>query len=208
MQVERYRIILTGWVVSGHHTRDVVAELSRLFRISEEKVRPLLAGEPSIIRRDLTLEKAEHLRNKIEQRGAVCNIKLVMRDEYEDRGFSMESTGILEPDLNMDSTQFVSLTADSVPSSRVKKKSVEQQVIKPVAPAVPKPTKVSASKRQKGRGVIPKVLFAVVIVAVLVGGYLYIYSGERVSDQVPKIFTFSPAKGESPADGKGKVVHP
>ncbi|MEJ2529978.1 MAG: hypothetical protein P8Z39_07910, partial [Gammaproteobacteria bacterium] len=114
MQVERYRIILTGWVVSGYQTRDVIAGLSRLFRIPEEKVRPLLAGEPSIIRRDLTLEKAEHLRNKIEQRGAVCSIKLVMRDECEDRGFSMGGSGSLEPDLNMDSTQFVALTADSV----------------------------------------------------------------------------------------------
>ncbi len=46
MQVERYRIILTGWVMSGYQTRDVIAELSHLFKIPEERIRPLLVGEP------------------------------------------------------------------------------------------------------------------------------------------------------------------
>jgi len=115
MQVERYRIVLTGWTMSGYQTHDVVTELSRLFKIPEGQIRPLLTGEPSIIRRDLTLEKAERLRNKIEQRGAVCSLKRVLRDEVHMRpdSDSFEHTGMLEPDLNMESTQFI--LADTPP---------------------------------------------------------------------------------------------
>jgi hypothetical protein len=109
MQVERYRIVLTGWTMSGHQTQEVVAELSRLFKLPESRIRPLLVGEPSIIRRDLTLEKAEHLRNKIEKRGAVCSLKRVVREKSNMRpeSDSFDQTGMLEPDLNMESTQFV-----------------------------------------------------------------------------------------------------
>jgi hypothetical protein len=109
MQVERYRIVLTGWTMSGHQTQDVVAELSHLFKIPESRIRPLLVGEPSIIRRDLTLEKAERLRNKIEKRGAVCSLKRVVREvkEITPEADSFDHTGMLEPDLNMESTQFV-----------------------------------------------------------------------------------------------------
>ncbi len=107
MQVERYRIVLTGWVMSGRQTQEVVTELSHLFKIPESRIRPLLVGEPSIIRRDLTLEKAERLRNKIEKRGAVCSLKRVVRNVSELRSDDHEYTGILEPDLNMESTQFI-----------------------------------------------------------------------------------------------------
>ncbi len=109
MQVERYRIVLTGWTMSGHQTQKVITELSRLFKIPEDRVRPLLIGEPSIIRRDLTLEKAEHLRNKIEQRGAVCSLKRVVRNEVDLRQDtdSFDHRVMMEPDLNMESTQFI-----------------------------------------------------------------------------------------------------
>lgn len=72
MQVERYRIVLTGMTIPGFKTQEVIVELSCLFKISVEKIRPLLVGEPSIIRRDLTLEKAERLRDKIERRGQLA----------------------------------------------------------------------------------------------------------------------------------------
>ncbi len=108
MQVERYRIVLTGMTIPGFKTQEVIVELSCLFKISVEKIRPLLVGEPSIIRRDLTLEKAERLRDKIERRGAACSLKKVVREESNLRTGSgaIEQTGILEPDLNMESTQF------------------------------------------------------------------------------------------------------
>ncbi len=109
MQVERYRIVLTGWVMTGRQTHEVITELSRLFKIPESRIRPLLVGEPSIIRRDLTLDKAERLRNKIEKRGAVCSLKRVMREEDDHRlkRDSFVHTEMLEPDLDMESTQFV-----------------------------------------------------------------------------------------------------
>lgn len=111
MQVERYRIVLTGMTLPGFNTQEVIVELSCLFKISVERIRPLLVGEPSIIRRDLTLEKAERLRNKIERRGAACSLKKIMREESKLRtgAGGVESTGILEPDLNMESTQFTML---------------------------------------------------------------------------------------------------
>jgi hypothetical protein len=122
MQVERYRIVLTGMTMPGHKTQEVIVKLSGLFKISEERIRPLLVGEPSIIRRDLTLEKAQHLCNKIERRGAECSLKKVVREESKLRigsGDGIEQTGILEPDLNMESTQFTMI--EDAPSS-VKKK--------------------------------------------------------------------------------------
>ncbi len=67
--------------IPGFKTQEVIVELSCLFKISVEKIRPLLVGEPSIIRRDLTLEKAERLRDKIERRGAACSLKKVVREE-------------------------------------------------------------------------------------------------------------------------------
>jgi len=123
MQVERYRIVLTGFTMSGYQTSDVVAELSHLFRIPEAQIRPLLIGDSSIIRRDLTREKAEHLRNKIEVRGAVCSLKRVMRDEVHARpeSDSLEHAGVLEPDLNMESTQFV--LTDGPPQGPVRLKA-------------------------------------------------------------------------------------
>lgn len=42
MQVERYRIVLTGWVLTGYQIQEVVADLSHLFRIPQDRIRPLL----------------------------------------------------------------------------------------------------------------------------------------------------------------------
>jgi hypothetical protein len=102
----------------GFNTQEVIVELSCLFRISVERIRPLLVGEPSIIRRDLTLEKAERLRNKIERRGAACSLKKVVREESRLRTGTagIETTGILEPDLNMESTQFTMLEEPPSPA--------------------------------------------------------------------------------------------
>ena len=106
----------------GFNTQEVIVELSCLFRIPVERIRPLLVGEPSIIRRDLTLEKAERLRNKIERRGAGCSLKKIVREESRLRTGSggIESTGILEPDLNMESTQFTMLEEPPSPARQRK----------------------------------------------------------------------------------------
>jgi hypothetical protein len=119
MQVERYRIVLTGMTKPGFKTQEVIVELSCLFKIPVDRVRPLLVGEPSVIRRDLTLEKAEHLLSKIERRGAECSLKKVVREENKLRtgsGGGIEQTGILEPDLNMESSQFVLIEDDQKPA--------------------------------------------------------------------------------------------
>ncbi len=195
MQVERYRIILTGWVMSGYQTRDVIAELSRLFKIPEDRIRPLLVGEPSVIRRDLTLEKAERLRNKIEQRGAVCSIKRLLREEGVDSPCDMESTGILVPDLNMDSTQFVSIQQDSISYK--------------LEPFVPRGSMQNIkSRRKKEWRFASIVLLAGVLVTAMVWSYFYLYPESYSSNLTPRVFTFSPAKGVDSAENERKNARP
>ncbi len=181
MQVERYRIVLAGWVVSGRQTREVVTELSRLFKIPESKVRPLLAGRSSIIRRDLTLEKAERLRNKIEQRGAVCSLKLVMRYEDQLQGQDSEHMDFPEPDLNMESTQFV-LTDE------FKKKS-------PLMPPMFTPKKAEVKRRSQYWS-SALLLFVILFVAVA-WGVLQLRADKEGAEAVYDVFTLSPAKDEA-----------
>lgn len=191
MQVERYRIILTGWVMSGRQTGEVAKELSRLFKIPESRVRPLLEGSPSIIRRDLTLEKAEHLRNKIEQRGAVCSLKKVVRDEAQLRPYNLDSSGFLEPDLNMESTQFI-MTGKF------------QGAVTP-PPNMYGPRKIKI-KRQKRGTRLPTLLLVLVVSAALAWGLFQLYVDRTDTKATQGVFTFSPAKDETKGEEtKGSI---
>ncbi len=173
MQVERYRIVLTGMVVSGYQTQDVVADLSRLFRITQDRVMPLLAGEPSIIRRDLTLEKAVRLRNKIEQRGAICNLKVVLRDESEVQENDMEATGILQPDLDVEQTQVV----------------LDTQILESIAP------RPSLMESQRGSwGLISAVFLATVLAIGVTWHYVTPSQSAQHADPGSRVVTFSPEK--------------
>ncbi len=178
-QVERYRIVMTGWVISGFQTQDVVTDLCRLFGMPEDRVRGMLMGEPSVIRRDLVFERAVYLRNKIEQRGAVCNLQLVMRDASADYQSKMEVTGILEPDLNMEKTQFI-------PTEMVSQSVAPQPVVSECQ---------KAESKQGSWGLILGAVLAVVLVLGLVWVYLNPPENRPSSNLISKVYTFAPAKG-------------
>jgi len=185
VQVERYRIILTGMVISGYQTQDVVADLSRLFRITQDRVMPLLAGEPSMIRRDLILEKAVRLRNKIEQRGAVCNLRVVLRDESEVCHDQLEATGILEPDLDMEQTQLI----------------LTEETLESIAPKPPLFKSQRAESQRGSWGLISVVLLATVLVTVMAWDYFNPSQNGHHSDPASRVFTFSPAKSAGRTEG-------
>lgn len=77
MSEQVYQIIITGKLLEGHSYDEVESALCRLLKLPVEKVRYLLRGERSRIKKVLPLETAERLQKKIEQRGAECQIELV-----------------------------------------------------------------------------------------------------------------------------------
>ncbi len=178
-QVERYRIVLTGWVISGFKTQDVVVDLCLLFRMPKDRVRGLLMGDPSIIRRDLVFERAVRLRNKIEQRGAVCNLQLVLRDASADYRSEMEATGILKPDLSMEQTQFV-------PAEQVSQLVALQ-------PVVSEPERAESKSGSWGK--IAAVVLAGALILAVAWGYLGSHQNGYSSNLIPKLYTLAPPKG-------------
>ncbi|MCP3670118.1 MAG: hypothetical protein GY814_06720 [Gammaproteobacteria bacterium] len=179
-QVERYRIVLTGWVISGFKTQDVVADLCSLFRMPEDGVRELLMGEPSIIRRDLLLERAERLRNKIERRGAVCNLQLVLRDATADYQSEIEIEGVFGSNLNIEKTEFIPVEQSS-------------QFVAPQLVA-------SESKREESEPSSRSLVVVAVLISVLIlaaaWGYLGLPKNKHSPSPIPKIYTLAPAKGQ------------
>ncbi len=184
-QVERYRIVLTGWVISGFKTQDVVVDLCLLFRMPKDRVRGLLMGDPSIIRRDLVFERAVRLRNKIEQRGAVCNLQLVLRDATADYRSEMEATGILKPDLSMEQTQFV-------PAEQVSQLVALQ-------PVVSEPERAESKSGSWGK--IAAVVLAGALILAVAWGYHGPDQNRYSSNFIPKVYTMSPAKGAVSGSG-------
>ncbi len=184
-QVERYRIVLTGWVISGFKTQDVVADLCLLFRMPKDRVRGLLMGEPSIIRRDLIFERAVRLRSKIEQRGAVCNLLLVLRDATADNRSEVEATGFLKPDLSMEQTQFI-------PTEQASQLVALQ-------PEVSEPER--AERKSGSWGEIAAVVLAGALILATVWGYHGPDQNRYSSNFIPKVYTMSPAKGAVSGSG-------
>jgi len=138
-----------------------------------------------MIRRELTLEKAVRLRNKIEQRGAVCNLKVVLRDESEVCRNKMETTDILEPDLDMEQTQLL----------------LTEEILESIAPK-PQLFKSQRAESQRGSwGLISVVLLATVLVTVMAWDYFTPSQNGHHSDLASRVFTFSPAKSAGRTEG-------
>jgi len=81
-----YQLIITGKLLEGHSYDEVESALCRLLKLPVEKVRYLLRGERSRIKKTLPLEKAERLQKKIEQRGAECQIEEVSSSGADSAG--------------------------------------------------------------------------------------------------------------------------
>ena len=79
-----YRVILDGYLLPGNDEEEVVARLSRLFGSNDEKIRTMLDGEPTVIKRRLTKNKAYQYLRTINNAGAACHIdKLLATDPEE-----------------------------------------------------------------------------------------------------------------------------
>jgi len=68
-------LILTGSILPGHHSADVVQALSRLMGLPEEKVLPLLAGKETVVRRNLEATKAPRYLHALRQAGAEARVE-------------------------------------------------------------------------------------------------------------------------------------
>ncbi|MES9843806.1 MAG: hypothetical protein ABW131_04095 [Candidatus Sedimenticola sp. 6PFRAG5] len=77
MAEQKFRLTLTGRIVEGFEHKEVAEALGKLLKVSIDQARGMLQGRRSRIRAELTLEKAEHLQQKLMDRGAVCNLSPV-----------------------------------------------------------------------------------------------------------------------------------
>ncbi|MET0014307.1 MAG: hypothetical protein ABW085_03595 [Sedimenticola sp.] len=84
MTEQKFRLTLTGRVLEGFERKDVEAALAKLLSMSVEQARGMLQGERSRIRKELSLEKAEHLMQKITKRGAECTLSPVVSDASDE----------------------------------------------------------------------------------------------------------------------------
>ena len=93
MDTQKFRIVLSGKPRDGFN-RDVVAEsLSGLLRISLEQALGMLDGKRSRMRKELELEKAEQLQEKLVTRGVVCAIEPVLSLQQASSDQSSEESG-------------------------------------------------------------------------------------------------------------------
>ncbi|MES9938729.1 MAG: hypothetical protein ABW153_19955 [Sedimenticola sp.] len=80
MTEQKFRLTLTGRVLEGFERKEVEEALGKLLSMPVDQVRGMLQGERSRIRKELSLEKAEHLMQKITKRGAECTLSPVVSD--------------------------------------------------------------------------------------------------------------------------------
>ena len=97
----------------------------------------------------------------------------------------------------MDSTQFMSLTEDSVP-----------YVQKPADSKISRRNIGGSLWDQKNWRLVSVELLAGVLATVTVWGYLYLYPDRNSSNPTPRVFTFSPAKGVDAPESERKIVRP
>jgi hypothetical protein len=81
MSESKYQLILSGQLIDGFDYEEAVSNLGHLLKLPDEQVRKLLQGEKSHIRKLLDHEKAEHLRQKLVDRGVECSIEAVSLDQ-------------------------------------------------------------------------------------------------------------------------------
>lgn len=92
MDAQKFRIVLSGKPRDGFN-RDTVAEsLSGLLRIPLEQALGMLGGERFRIRKELGLEKAEQLQEKLVTRGVACAIEPVLAKQHAASDHAIEES--------------------------------------------------------------------------------------------------------------------
>ncbi|MCP3662046.1 MAG: hypothetical protein GY696_06045 [Gammaproteobacteria bacterium] len=72
MEEQKYRLMLTGQVLEGVDLDHAVKKLGALLRIQPDQARKMLSGKRSILQKELSRERAEHMQQKLERRGVDC----------------------------------------------------------------------------------------------------------------------------------------
>ncbi|MCB1858417.1 MAG: hypothetical protein KDI63_09100 [Gammaproteobacteria bacterium] len=77
MNTEQFYLVLSGNILDGYKSSEVVPALGRLLRMPDDRVRDMLQGRPSRIRKALEKDKALRMMAKILACGAGCDFELV-----------------------------------------------------------------------------------------------------------------------------------
>ena len=72
---EKFSVILTGKLANGFELSQVKSNISRVFKLTPEKVERLLSGKPVALKRGVDKAQAIKLRNAIARAGALGVIK-------------------------------------------------------------------------------------------------------------------------------------
>ncbi len=82
MSEELYKIVLTGYYhvdITGYKTHKgeyyIEKDFARLFNITPQKARELIQNSPTEVKKNITIEEANHFRDKIESVGVSCQIQ-------------------------------------------------------------------------------------------------------------------------------------
>lgn len=74
MPDDLYRVVLNGYQ-TGKGEYYIEVDLAKLFKITPEKARELLKSAPTIIKENLSLEKANQYKKAIDKTGASCDVE-------------------------------------------------------------------------------------------------------------------------------------
>jgi ribosomal protein L7/L12 len=69
-----YRVVMDGYMLADTDKSQVVQKLKRLFGTSEEKIKAMFDGQPTVIKTQLSKSKAYQYVRTISHAGAACHI--------------------------------------------------------------------------------------------------------------------------------------
>ena len=72
---QRYMVVMDGTVMVGAESETVIKKLSRLFGSEPENVEAMLRGEPLVIKKNLTAQRAHQYFRTISNAGAACHLE-------------------------------------------------------------------------------------------------------------------------------------
>ncbi len=75
MAAERFRVMFYGEVVEGQDVEEVKKKLARVLKMDRKHIENFFSGQPIILKRNVEYQVALEFKTRLEQAGAVCQIK-------------------------------------------------------------------------------------------------------------------------------------